>query len=174
MQTDERQGVKLVPFRGSVIGGQALADRTLAGKPYPYDIYAHGPVEFIEWDLQDIYDITAEVPALQAAFFSMLIQDIVKGKTSKHLEVYQAVLEVVVADNFVSSEEEALIDSARKRFGVSEQEHFNLLGELGWTRQRWEQSCDESRRPQQSKILLESVTQIENLVKSMKATLSSR
>lgn len=163
---------RLVPLRGSVIGGQALANQELIEKEYPNDIVAATPTSFIRWDLADIFMLTNQQPAIQATFFSMLYTDVVKGKTDHQMEIYKAVLAAVTADGFINSQEYALVESAQRRFGIAPDEHYEMLLALGWTRERWEQGCMESAQTRDQKFLLESVTHIEDVLTSMKATLS--
>eukprot|EP00931_Biecheleriopsis_adriatica_P056814 TRINITY_DN33694_c0_g1_i1.p1 TRINITY_DN33694_c0_g1~~TRINITY_DN33694_c0_g1_i1.p1 ORF type:complete len:685 (-),score=88.44 TRINITY_DN33694_c0_g1_i1:26-1960(-) len=69
----------IVPVRGSVIGGSALVDKSLPSKPFPLTIVAETPIEYVEWNLQDLEEIfgTPKMRALQASFYHLLYVEII-------------------------------------------------------------------------------------------------
>ncbi|CAE8642514.1 unnamed protein product, partial [Polarella glacialis] len=75
----ESEGSKLVASRGSVIGGSALVDKSITGKPYPSDVIASEPMEWVEWELQDLQRIidAPQWRAVQASFYHLLYVELI-------------------------------------------------------------------------------------------------
>ncbi|CAE7436524.1 TMEM65 [Symbiodinium natans] len=69
-----------VPVRGSVIGGSALVDDSVAERSYPSDIVAAEPTEWLEWDLEDLQSIIDAQGwrAVQASFYHLLYVEILR------------------------------------------------------------------------------------------------
>jgi len=71
--------VEVLQSRGSVVGGSAMIDEALLGTPYPNDIIASTPTEWIEWDLHDL-QVLIDAPrfrALQASWYHLLYAELI-------------------------------------------------------------------------------------------------
>mmetsp|Transcript_3731 Transcript_3731/g.7392 ORF Transcript_3731/g.7392 Transcript_3731/m.7392 type:complete len:666 (-) Transcript_3731:350-2347(-) len=68
-----------VPTRGSVIGGSAMVDKHLMTQPFPFDIVAVTPIEFIEWDTTELREFINSKGwhAVQASFYYVLYYELV-------------------------------------------------------------------------------------------------
>lgn len=132
---------KDVPSRGSIIGGSAIANQSAASKPYPFDIVAVRPVEFIEWGLEDLLKLMADEVAIQGCFSSILYGEILttlqSDNKSKQYNHYRLLLQAVLADGVVAEKERDFIETYRRDHNISEQDHLHALQELGWTFDGW-------------------------------------
>jgi len=135
-------GDRMVPSRGSIIGGTAIALPEKLGSAYPNDVVASKTAEWIEWDLSELQSLMSEVKTIQGSFYSMLYHELIstlsKEASTKQLEKYQLLLSAVVSDGVVDEKEREFLDQHMEKLRVSEEEHFRLLADLGWTREDWE------------------------------------
>jgi tRNA-specific adenosine deaminase 1 len=67
-------------MRGSIIGGTALVDASLADKHYPNEVRAVSTTEYIEIELEGLKALMQEDKCVNAAVFGTLYHDVKKGK----------------------------------------------------------------------------------------------
>eukprot|EP00927_Polykrikos_kofoidii_P047745 TRINITY_DN42016_c0_g1_i1.p1 TRINITY_DN42016_c0_g1~~TRINITY_DN42016_c0_g1_i1.p1 ORF type:complete len:715 (+),score=154.51 TRINITY_DN42016_c0_g1_i1:125-2269(+) len=128
--------------RGSIIGGSALRDPSISERLYQYDVIAVKPMEWIEWNIEELRKVCEEEKAIQASFFSMLydelLQSMNKDRFRMRVERYKESLQACIADGVVSTKERELLQHYRHEHAITEEEHTHLLSELGWTQAGWE------------------------------------
>jgi len=162
-----------VTSHGAVIGGSAMVNPTLRKSAYPNDIWSTSPVEWIEWDLDYLLEIMKEANPLQASFYSVLyvalVKNLEKDRPVKELEVYRAVLSAVLADGYLDAKEADYLWQTRKALNISEYDHFEVLADIGWSRQRWEVNLTTAQGPPPpQRTFMESVSKIEQELQNLR------
>jgi len=64
---------------GAVIGGTALADQSVLGRPYPNQLRAKGDVEYIVWEVKELAALLKKDRLLESAFIHSLYIDLIEG-----------------------------------------------------------------------------------------------
>ena len=72
---------------GSVIGGTALVDQSVLGRPYPNQLRAVGSIVYIRWDVKALLELLKRERLLESAFIHSLYIDLIEGRKSKQKSV---------------------------------------------------------------------------------------
>jgi len=131
-----------VPSRGSIIGGTAIVDESRISTSYPNDVVACRNVEWVEWDLGPLVESMQGDQAIKAAVYSMLyselIQTLAKDSHTKELLHYRTLLTAVLADGMLGARERTFMEAEKEKLHISDEDHWRLLQEVGWTKEGWE------------------------------------
>jgi len=158
--------------RGSIIGGTALIEPKLLGKPYPNTVEVSTRTKYLEWKTAELRTAMREDKSVEAAVFSTLYLDLVQGlrqqeKTQRLRERrrgsaegggfnggvgvgedqgrkdYEVMLRAVVADGVVHPLERSLMTQVAEKHSITAAEHSEMLTLLGWTEAEWDQGFKE-------------------------------
>lgn len=127
--------------RGSIIGGSLIAGEVEQTHSYPRSVVAASPVEWVEWDITALQAVMDHEKSIQASFLSIIYGDAVtqlrENRTNVNYKTYSALVMAVSADGVVSDAERELLAGFKKQLGISEEEHFAIISEEGWTVEGW-------------------------------------
>jgi CRP-like cAMP-binding protein len=149
------QDVAMLPShvaRGCIIGGTALVDGTLAGRPYPNTVTLNQRTKYLEWNTEELRKVMREDKSIEAAVLSTLYVDLIRGKRAqKSLALredeetraslrheYELVLRAVLADGLVHPLEKAMLSDYAAKHHVSESDLNELLASQGWSRREFD------------------------------------
>jgi maleate cis-trans isomerase len=138
--------------RGCIIGGTALVDGTLAGRPYPNTVTLNQRTKYLEWNTEELRKVMREDKSIEAAVLSTLYVDLIRGKRAqKSLALredeetraslrheYELVLRAVLADGLVHPLEKAMLSDYAAKHHVSESDLNELLASQGWSRREFD------------------------------------
>ncbi|CAE8606709.1 unnamed protein product [Polarella glacialis] len=150
----------LVPSRGSIIGGSALADKSKINRVYPNTVISSTSVEWIEWSLDDLLELMEKDKAYQASFYSILYGEMkttVKADhASQEYKHYHSLLSAVLADGVVDQKERDFLHSWRQDHSITEQDHSNILQDLGWCQDGWDRGSMDAQQRRLNVLALNS------------------
>jgi len=130
-----------LPHRGSIVGGSAIHNKEIQGKPYPNHVIAMTELEWIEWPMEELSKIMESEKTVQASFYTILYGEILDtlrdNRNKKRTGEYQQILAACLADGRVHSTQRRLLEDCRGRLGISDEEHDNMLRDLGWSHEDW-------------------------------------
>jgi len=144
--------------RGCIIGGTALVDSTLSGRPYPNTVTLTQRAKYLEWNTEELRQVMREDKSVEAAVLSTLYLDLIRGQreqkqSSKQEEdeatrsslrrEYELMLRAVLADGLVHPLEKAMLHDYANKHGVSDAQHDALLLAEGWSKSEWDQGVKE-------------------------------
>jgi len=145
--------------RGCIIGGTALLEDQVIGKPYPNRVVADTKTTYVSFELNLLQELMAEQPPIQAAIFQCLYMDMLKKaqSTAKALDSatqvskkarekiqmlkegqleqeYTVLMKAVLADGLVHPMEAQMVQQWRATNPhFPESTHLKVLDQLGWT-----------------------------------------
>lgn len=145
--------------RGCIIGGTALIEPNLMGKPYPNSVEVSTRLKYLEWKTDELKEAMREDKSVESAVFSTLYLNLVQGlRQQRHdrkqreqqqegevqerkegRKEYELMLRAVVADGLVHPLERTLMAQISDKHGILAREHEAMLHDLGWTVAEWEQ-----------------------------------
>ena len=149
---------------GSVIGGTALVDQSVLGRPYPNQLRAVGSIVYIRWDVKALLELLKRERLLESAFIHSLYIDLIEGlrrnrqetkreasqeelchkethEVATKLMKYQAMLKEALD----AGEEQGFVPPSQKRKvmrfateqGVTRNQRTTILASMGWTEEDW-------------------------------------
>ncbi|KAL1502938.1 hypothetical protein AB1Y20_011009 [Prymnesium parvum] len=140
--------------RGSIIGGTALIEPELMGKPYPNTVEVTQRTKYLVWKTAELRAAMKEDKSVEAAVFSTLYLDLVQGLRQQKRRAslagggaeqregaghdegrksYQTMLQAVVADGVVHPLERQLLGQVAEKHSIRPEEHERMLESVGWT-----------------------------------------
>jgi hypothetical protein len=143
-----------VVVRGNIIGGSALLETGIEGRPYPNDVVLSSRTRYVEWRTDELSAAMREDKTVEAAMVSTLYRDVVGGMKAQKRhdehrlsqqaarsreEDYLVMLRMAVADGLVHPRERQVLDQYAAKVGMTEREQEAFLSKVGWTVQEWEE-----------------------------------
>jgi len=132
-----------VSSRGSLVGAKAFVDENYLANPRKHAIVASTPMEWMEWDLDELEALSEEAKtAVRASFVSLLYSDVIANvkddKYHQSSRQYRELVAAVTADGYIDDKERAFLLEHKRNLGISDEVHSEILTELGWTESAWE------------------------------------
>jgi len=129
-----------LPCRGSIIGGTSLVHHESRKNPRPCDVVVTKPMSYIEWSFKDLWRFMDEEQSIRTSFHSMLYVELlqnIRSSSLKQKEQYRSLMEVVLVDGVVHDQERDVLMKFKQKLHISDEEHEEILGELGWSAEAW-------------------------------------
>ena len=140
--------------RGCIIGGTALVDQGVGGKPYPNTVTVTRPSKFLEWRTEELREAMREDKSIEAAVLNTLYVDLVRGiREQRSLErkksvaggthedrvrEYEVMMRAVLADGLAHPLEKSMLKDFKAKHGVNDADHIRTIEACGWTQAEWE------------------------------------
>jgi len=131
----------------SIIGGSALIDRELLGRPYPNEVVLARRSIYVEWPAAELLQAMDSNKAVEAAVLNILYRELARKVRSQRdidrgdgvISEYRMVLSVVLADGIIHPAEKMLVREYALKKSISAEAHEAILKELDWTIDEWDQ-----------------------------------
>lgn len=137
-----------------VIGGTALVDKnvTKRRKGYPHDIVATEDTSYVEWPLDKLAKHCEEHHQVHASIFSVLHKSLVQhlrknrqamfeDEHATNMEKYKLIVRMALTDGQVDEDERQMANDVRRKYRITDVEHKEILGEMGWTPSDYLRGC---------------------------------
>lgn len=143
--------------RGCIIGGSALVEPELTGRPYPNTVAFTRRAKYLEWQTESLRAAMKDDKSIEAAVLATLYLDLVRGIREQRkldrsigasgvsgegraetLREYEVMLKAVLADGLVHPLEKLMVTEFANKHAVRDGEHFEVLRGLGWSAEEWE------------------------------------
>ena len=153
--------------RGCIIGGTALVDASIAGRPYPNTVSLTQRTKYLEWSIDELRAAMKEDKGVEAAVLSTLYLDLIRGRREQRLSQkarddeetraalvreYGTMLRAVLADGLVHPLEKAMLADYASKHAVSKDEHRSFLVAEGWTDLEFEHGVKDNLKTERVRV----------------------
>jgi len=128
--------------RSSLIGAKGFVDEAYVAKPFPNNVVASTHLEWMEWDLDELEELTESKVAIRGSFVSLLYTEVIAkvnaDKAGQSSRQYRELLAAVTADGYIDDKERTLLLQHKKDLRITDEEHNEILADLGWSVEAWD------------------------------------